>query len=277
MSAHKEEKADRNSEGEDKRGGGGAARGDNEAGTAPDPSSPRASPRREAAAEVGNAGHSPLNLTHHGGAKVKREDNNNRLDGGAGLFPHGFPLHNASQEEEAAALEFIRKTKSLFGASGQPLPPHPPHPAFPGIRSPHPSHSPQHLPDVVMPGFPPHSQPGGARPGFPDFSRFTAAAAAMRLPGAFFNPQHSPLPLDFPFRGFPGAFPGISPPPGLAGSVPGSGFLGSGFDSGNRANSTDSGRAEKEDDNNQSKLLLAISFRLHLHHFFPQPKCSGPR
>ena len=129
-------------------------------------------------------------------------------------------------EDEAAALELFRKTKSFFsagggqpgtGAAGLPGHPHPHHP-FPGLYPPHPAaaaaaaaqQAGHQLPDVVstLPGMFPPSHLNLKNP-------FSAAAAAgqPRLP--FPLAEQMRMSLDFPhFRGFPGG-------PQLGGFVPG--------------------------------------------------------
>ena len=129
--------------------------------------------------------HSPKNGT----ADKKTKDSG--YEGSSPSSP--FLPMGATHEDATAFHELFLKNKNFFSkaaaAAGQPLPPHPPPPSMYPVTS----QSQQHLPDVVstLPLFPPTSAAGAhLKPPTP-----TMPHPASRLPF---------LPLDFPFRGFPG-------------------------------------------------------------------------
>ena len=87
-------------------------------------------------------------------------------------------------DEDAAAMDLFRKTKSLFGGA-VPVPP-PPAPQM-APRPPASSPPGQHLPDVVSPMFPGGVGPGGVSPlrspmGPPPPQNAAMAAAIARFP-----------------------------------------------------------------------------------------------
>ena len=114
-------------------------------------------------------------MTHSAAAEPK-EDNNNLA---------AFP--KKAVDEDAAAMDLFRKTKSLFGGAA-PMPQAPPPPPSMAPRLPAPSPPGQHLPDVVSsPMFP----GGGVGPGAvsplrsamgPPPPNAAMAAAIARLP-----------------------------------------------------------------------------------------------